>query len=160
MSKENFSEEKPREYSFEKGVDAAFERIKELYNTLDRDIIVEINGSNVNVGKSELLRQLSGRLYEVGILSTNLERTDKELFAEVKKFEGAEDKKVYIVSDTIRKLFDSTESYRKALRDNDLLTADLYIGIYSPDRPFEGATGPVADMIIKNEHATEKPKPF
>lgn len=150
------------EYSFEEGVDVAAEKIKELYEKSDKDVIIEINGSSINVGKTELLRNLAQKLGETGIPLNVLNDPTREYYDYMKAANtdangGVEEKGVYIVATSIGKMYHSTKEYRELNRGE--LSIDLYIGIYRPDKPFGGnRLVPVADIMIRNEGASDKPK--
>lgn len=151
------------EYSFEDGVETAVERIRELYEASDKDVVVEINGSGINVGKTELLRNLARKLGEANISLSVLNDPTREYYDYMKANNtdangGAGEKRVYIVGTSIGKMYHSTEEY-KTLRMGEL-PVDLYIGIYRPDKPFgkDSRLVPVADIMIRNEGAEDKPE--
>jgi len=152
------------EYSFEEGVQAAVDRIKELYEPSDKDVVVEINGSGINVGKTELLKQLGQKLGEEDIFLSVLNDSTRAYYEEVKNQDtaangGVPEKRVYIIATTIGKKYHSTKEYRSLKLEGEL-PVDLYIGIYRPDKPFgrdEHGLVPVADIMIRNEGASDKP---
>ena len=153
-----------KEYLFEEGVQVAVDRIKELYEASDKDVIVEINGSGVNVGKTELLKQLAQKLGDEGIFLSVLNDPTQAYYEEAKKLEtaansGVSEKRVYIVATTIGKMYHSTEEYRSLKLEGEV-SVDLYIGIYRPDKPFgkDGPLAPVADIMIRNKGARDKPR--
>ena len=152
------------EYSFEEGVQAAVDRIKGLYEASDKDVVVEINGSGVNVGKTELLKQLAQKLGDEGIFLSVLNDSTRAYYEEVKNQDtaangGVPEKRVYIVTTTIGKMYHSTEEYRSLKLEGEV-SVDLYIGIYRPDKPFgkDGPLAPVADIMIRNKGARDKPR--
>jgi len=149
-------EAKTPEYSFNEGVDICVARIQELLKTLDRDVFVVISGSRIDVGKTILLGTIQKKLISLGIKNYHTspvnvrDRTQKVIF-------DTEQGQLYPAGRNYR---DDVIGRNPDLRIGEI--ADLYVGIYRPDKPFsgrgEGKESPVADIMIRNEYAKDKRK--
>lgn len=160
--------ERVSEYDFAEGAREALSRVLELYEHSDRDLLVVINGSSVNVGKSRLESLLRQRLTEARIFTDTvtterrsaIERARTDVSDDTLKAMQYHPRRVYF---HIRQGLSlrSTEQYRDMLRGNqDMAVPDLIIAIYREDKPFDtkGGLVPVGDIIIRNEFAADKPQ--
>jgi hypothetical protein len=147
--------ETKKEYSFDEGVEESVKRIQKLLKKLKRNVFVAINGSAVDVGKTFFLGALQKELTIRGI---EVEHTPS--------FDVGGDKTQKVIFNTEQgKIYLSGRNYRDDIKEmNPGLgigkIADLYIGIYRPDKSFsgedEGKESPVADIMIRNEFAKDK----
>jgi hypothetical protein len=132
-------------YSFDEGVLEATNRIKDIFEKSDSHVFVAIVGSDIDVGKSFLLNELSKGLITAGI--------DTEV-TQINEQNVPEPRKVFFSTmqiDMYRPFIDAKVRSKKNL-------ADFYIGIYRPDRKFIGSplpTGP-RDLVICDEKAKDK----
>ena len=147
------------EFSFEEGVAESIRRIQELFRTLNRDVYVVINGSDIDVGKSALLGALHNQLIILGIPTTHV----KELNHPGKEKEVillTQQGMIYKIGESYRDFLLKTHPDRAMQFDS---FADLYIGIYRPDKAFDvfltpekrRRYEPVADIMIRNEQAKD-----
>lgn len=155
------------EYPFEAGVSQILDKIMDILKKQPY-AVVAFNASGANVGKTELARTLTRKLYQQGIYSKSFHDLSEVHVEDIKK------KMVFILE---QMQWDASEcdlhgSIRKH-HDADVIGSldkigckvkgiDLWIGIYRPDKPFvpisqsEGKEAPLADIIIRNEGATDQ----
>lgn len=154
------------EYGFEKGLEEITSRILELLRR-EKYVVVAFSCSSTNVGKSTLAKLVAQKLFKNGITAERYHgleeigedntapRGDSRVFI----FEQLEWHTVNIKQYTglkiawdraIKKTFDKVGIGVRG--------ADLWVGIYRPDKPFELGSNsrPLADIIIRNDLAVNK----
>src|SRR4030042_5937676 len=157
------------EYSCEVGVPKILGRITDILRKQPQ-AVVAFNASGANVGKTELARALIHELSRQGIYSRSFHDLSEVRAANIKK------KMVFILEqmDWDASECDSRGRIREH-HDADVTSSlnkfgcgvegiDLWIGIYKPDKPFVsvsqsgGKNAPLADIIVRNEGATDQYK--
>ncbi|MEK7649362.1 MAG: hypothetical protein AAB367_00135 [Patescibacteria group bacterium] len=155
--------EEVREYDFEAGVHEAADALSSVYEKAKEDIIVVINGSSVNVGKSFFRRTLVEELAKRGVpvggsinAYTGLD-VERRKLGEAHTKPGSKPQSVYFSEEIDWTAESLTEKFQR--QEMPRYAADYYIGIYRPDVPFREKQLPLADIIVKNDHAINKSKP-
>lgn len=164
------------EYNFESGIKAAMERIQSLLAEKDV-VLVGINGSDTNVGKTRVGAELSKLLNENQIPNIRVGGIDiiKQNEHKVLSMLAESDQPRGVIIFTAQMSGSYTEDQLTKLKqsfDDDAKEAasrsglpfdkvDLMISIYRPDKPFVSAdeninTKPIGDIIIRNEKAIDK----
>ena len=147
-----------KEYGFDAGVEEAVARITKIFGSGKRDVFVVINGSHIEVGKTRLFGTLAVKLKELGY---QVESLGDDSFNAYEYFKqqphNKNTSKIYISQVLAGVLPSGAEQYRSVLaKAGHRIVADLYVGIYRPDRPFSGKGLPIADMVIRNEEAKNR----
>jgi hypothetical protein len=152
-----------REYGFAEGVRASLDRLLELYEHTDHDLVVVINGSSTDVGKTYLQRDIERALMEHSIVTTNLGtggRSDMLWRRQHIPDPVASGRRPFVVFFYVMQgfLIRKGEDYN-ARTGRDFLPVDLAVAIYRPDRPFEDnpQLKPLGDIVIRNELAVDNP---
>ncbi|MCC7197019.1 hypothetical protein IT413_02365 [Candidatus Peregrinibacteria bacterium] len=168
----------PEHLCFEDGLVEAVDRVQQLLATQDV-VVVGLDGSDVNVGKSTLLTELSLRLDRLRIPVTTASFTegipDVASVLKLKQEVYNTNKSVFIIEHTGLGIFLTERALKmlKANRNAELEKAmqiigiqksqiDLFVSIYAPKRPFVRANDPssypLGDIVICNEKAVDKPR--
>ena len=163
---------------FEDGVVEAVDRVQLLLT--DKDIVVVgIDGSDADVGKTTLLTQLSRRLDALRVPVTSCSDISgiPDVFSQIdtKKTLYGSNKCVVIIEHAgMASYVDQRVEAMVKLNRNTVLTktfngigigkteVDLYVSIYAKGKPFARSNNPLlkplGDVIICNEKATDKPR--
>ena len=163
------------EVSFEEGVEKTMLRLEELTQSETGPIVVCINGSSANVGKSHLARGLSEKIRAKGWAYVRKTGLDYDSLNEKRVMEhDLERAKMDRPGQPVVIIFEGfgmdlpnleTEADVKniiLLRFSEgtnlqLSKVHLWVAIYSPDRPFRrGKSDPLGEIVIRNEAALEK----
>lgn len=135
----------------------------ELYERTDHDLVVVINGSSGDVGKTYLQAELTRALMERNIDTANLGtggRGDMLRRREMMPDPTDAGRREFVVFFYVMQGFmlRKGEEYN-ARTGRDFLPVDLSIAIYRPDRPFENhpQLEPFGDIMIRNELAVDNP---
>lgn len=168
----------PEHLCFEDGVVETVDRVQQFLATQDV-VVVGLDGSDVNVGKSSLLTEISLRLYAIRVPVTTASYIDGIPDAadqlKIKKDVYSTQKSVFIVEHTGLQMFLPERALRmvKANRNAELEKTmkrigiqkseiDLFVSVYAPKRPFIKAddpdSKPLGDIVICNEKAVDKPR--
>jgi hypothetical protein len=151
-------EEPQREYSFDEGVAEAAIRIEKLIKELNRDVVIVVNGSGRDVGKTTLLKSLGRILADLGVVPRYLNGEDVKAILEASEGRSESERGVYLV-ETEGRVASSVDQYKLDCIKTNRLIGDLYVGIYKPDKGFLRLKDqrPVADVLIRNEFAINDP---
>ena len=155
------------EYGFEGGAQEALNRILELYEKTDRDLVVVINGSGINVGKTKVEQFLRGALTERDIPTNQLSylTRDELKWRQDHSPEPADSGRrpyrvfFYTMLGTVSP---SVPAFHAMHKTSEYLPADFFVAIYRPDRKFPVIRDfkPLGDIIIRNEKAVDSPHKF
>lgn len=163
------------EVSFDEGVEKAMLRLEDLTQSETGPIVVCINGSSPNVGKSHFARKLTEKIYARGwsyVRNTSIDHSSlnsKKSFErdlERAKMDRPGQPIVIILEEFGMDLPNlKTEADVKDIilskfsrgTDLQLNKVHLWVAIYAPERPFiRGKTDPLGEFVIRNEAALEK----
>lgn len=168
-----------KEYNFDEGVSVIVEKIESLLQSGQKYVIVSINGSGIDVGKTKLTSEISINLQQkvtgtLVLTCSNADNIDtlKDILSmdtkqkipkkQVVIIFGADHYTGLVLPKKIKEKV--RESADKSLKKNAAAIGlgvdkiDLRIGIFRPDRPFKSIDDceVFADIIIKNEKAHNK----
>ncbi|HXV27117.1 MAG TPA: hypothetical protein VD862_03810 [Candidatus Paceibacterota bacterium] len=151
-----------REFGFAEGVAAATDRICELYESAGRDLVVYINGSGVNVGKTHVEGAIRRELMRRGIGTSNLgSGTMSDLrWRQEHLGERDADKPHVVFFHTVTELVTRKgTAYNDMGRGDEFVPVDLFVAVYRPDKPFREhpELDILGDIVIKNEFASDDP---
>lgn len=168
-----------KEYNFDQGVSVVVQKIESLLAAGQKYVVVSINGSDVEVGKTHLLAAIAIQLklkginvYDcsnsehIGILKDVIKATEEESPANqiVIIFQADAPTGFPVPKEKIeqeRGRSDYSLRQRAEEIGLPLEKIDIRVGIYRPDRPFVSFKGCkiFADIIIRNEQAHNRPYP-
>lgn len=163
--------ETEREYTFESGVAEIMKRIEALLTQKDY-VVIEINGSGKNVGKSTLAGRLWTEFKLKQIPCTSVSEIDLfavHLVKDLQEYQKSyKTRKGVIVFDAAldAMAFDDAKN-RQTVRNGENRSVreigdkfklgvdrvDIIVAIYSPKRSFIAT--PVGDIVIRNEYAKD-----
>jgi hypothetical protein len=163
------------EYNFEDGLQRAIEIISSVLEQKDV-VVVAINGSDINVGKTTLQTELGRFCLRKGFALLNGSDADSLGMCEddflYQLSTCSHNKGVIILGanahgfsvpeskiQTAREFYDYQFKEKKGAIPTEKI--DLWIGIYRDDKPFGSGSQvepkfPLADILIKNEKAVDK----
>lgn len=155
-----------QEYDFGRGALEALDRILALYEKTDRDLVVVINGSGINVGKTKLEQFLRSHLMERDIPTNQMSHLtrDELKWRQDHSPEPVESRRPYrVFFHTMHGgLAPSVPAFHAMHKTSEYLPADYFVAIYRPDRPFSKIRDfkPLGDIVIRNEKAIDSPYKF